>query len=291
MDVAVPPLLARCQRTSPEGRAWLRALPATVTEAAGLWSLDVGEPFRPGGQTAWVAPARDGSGRDLVLKVGRPHEEAEHEPEGLLAWQGRGAVALHATARLPGAVALLLARCRPGAALGEVLPGPEQDVVVTGLLARLHTAATRGPFRPLQDMCDLWVAGFRRRLAGAPPGVIDPGIARAAVELFGALPASAERQVLLCTDLHAGNVLADAGDGWLMIDPKPYVGDPCYDVLQHALTCPDRLATDPAALADRLAGRAGLDAERVRRWLFARCAVDALEQPHLAAAARVLAPG
>ena len=39
--------------------------------------------------------------------------------------------------------------------------------------------------------------------------------------------------MLLHTDLHAGNVLAAKREPWLAIDPKPYVGDPVYDVTQH----------------------------------------------------------
>ena len=39
--------------------------------------------------------------------------------------------------------------------------------------------------------------------------------------------------MLLHTDLHAGNVLAAEREPWLAIDPKPYVGDPAYDVTQH----------------------------------------------------------
>ena len=35
-----------------------------------MWSLTVGEPFQAGGQTAWVAPARDASDAGLVLKIG-----------------------------------------------------------------------------------------------------------------------------------------------------------------------------------------------------------------------------
>ena len=290
MTFAVPALLRESQGVSDEGRTWLGELPAAVAEVAARWSLQVGKPFAPGGQTAWVAPAYDRTGRDLVLKVGRAHEEAEHEAPGLLAWRGRGAVEVHASARLPGTVALLLERCRPGVPLGQALGEPEQDVIVTRLLVRLHTAPVQGPFRPLQAMCDLWAAGFRRRLAGAPPGTLDPGQARDAAELFAALPRTADRQVLLCTDLHAGNVLSAEREPWLVIDPKPYVGDPCYDVLQHALNCPQRLVADPVGLAHRLAALAGLDADRVRRWLFARCTIDALEHPHLADAARVLAP-
>ena len=44
-------------------------------ELASIWGLVVGEPFEPGGQTAWVAPVRDRLGRDLVLKVGWAHQE------------------------------------------------------------------------------------------------------------------------------------------------------------------------------------------------------------------------
>jgi streptomycin 6-kinase len=167
---------------------------------------------------------------------------------------------------------------------------PEQDLVVTRLLARLHEVPTTGPFRPLQDMCDLWRAGFLRRLAAAPTGAVDPGMARDGAELFTHLPRTADREVLLCTDLHAGNVLASVREAWLVIDPKPYVGDPCYDVLQHALNCPERLVADPVGLAERLAALAHLDADRVRLWLFARCTIESLERPDLAAAARSLAP-
>jgi streptomycin 6-kinase len=290
MTSAVPALLRDCRGATEEGRAWLRALPDAVAELAERWSLQVGEPFQPGGQTAWVARARDRTGRDLVLKVGRAHEEAEHEAEGLRAWQGRGVVGLHAAARLPGSIGLLLERCRPGTPLGECVCEAEQDVVVTRLLAGLHQAPTDGPFRPLAQMCDMWTAGFLRRSAAAPPRLVDPGLARDAARLFTQLPRTAERQVLLCTDLHAGNVLASSGEQWLVIDPKPYVGDPCYDLLQHALNCPKRLVADPVGLARRLAALAHVDADRVRLWLFARCAVEGLERPDLAATARTLAP-
>ena len=37
---------------------WLAALPRVVTEIASDWALELGEPYIPGGQCAWVAPAR-----------------------------------------------------------------------------------------------------------------------------------------------------------------------------------------------------------------------------------------
>ena len=97
---------------------------------------------------------------------------------------------------------------------------------------------------------------------------------------------------MLCTDLHAGNVLAAEREPWLMIDPKPFVGDPHYDVLQHLLNCPARLQADPRRLAERMADLAELDADRVVLWLFARCVQASLspEFAHLGEIARLLAP-
>ena len=64
---------------------------------------------------------------------------------------------------------------------------------------------------------------------------------------------------------------------WLLIDPKPYVGDPHYDVTQHLLNCDRSLQADPIGLLTEVADLAGLDAERVRRWLFARCVQEILD--------------
>lgn len=96
-----------------------------------------------------------------------------------------------------------------------------------------------------------WAAEFEERFARWPGG-IDPGLARAAMMLFRELPRSAEDAVLLCTDLHGGNVLAAQREPWLVIDPKPYVGDRTYDALQHMLNCEQRLVTDPWRFAQAM---------------------------------------
>ena len=63
---------------------------------------------------------------------------------------------------------------------------------------------------------------------------------------------------------------------WLLIDPKPYVGDPHYDVLQHLLNCNESLQADPMKLLTEIADMADLDAVRLRQWLFARCVQQSL---------------
>lgn len=294
MTLAVPSALARAVEDdpSPSRLRWLAQLADTVPMLAERWGLSVGAPFEPGGQTAWVAPARDRSGRDLVLKVGWAHDEAEQEADGLRAWRGQGTVLIHDWCRLEQTNALLLERCHPGSPLRSV-PEVEQDEVVAALLAQLWQAPTAGlTFRPLQHMCQTWVRGFHRRVAAAPAGstVIDPGLARAGTELFVDLADPSDHDVLLCTDLHAGNVLAAQREPWLVIDPKPYLGDPCYDVLQHMLNCEERLTADPAGLAQRMADLLDLDGRRVRLWLFARCVIEGVDNPMLQTVAAALAP-
>jgi streptomycin 6-kinase len=291
----VPSLLASTVRAepSPARLAWLAQLEDTVHQLARRWSLILGAPFEPGGSTAWVAPAQDRTGRNMVLKVGWAHPEAEHEPEGLRAWHGAGTVLIYDACRFGQSTAMLLERCHPGTSLGERRPETEQDEIVAGLLGRLWQAPITGfGFRSLAVMCQAWVEGFHRRLAAAPSDArrIDPGLARAGAELFAALPGSAQREVLLCTDLHAGNVLAAQREPWLVIDPKPFVGDPCYDVLQHLLNCEERLTADPAGLARRMADLVELDASRVTQWLFARCVIESIDNQHMQAVGTALAP-
>jgi len=140
-------------------------------------------------------------------------------------------------------------------------------------------------------MCAAWAEEFEQGYAAAGAADrIDPGLARAGIALFRALPETAGDRVLLCTDLHGDNILAAQRAPWLVIDPKPYVGDPAYDLLQHMLNCEDRLAADPAALANRMAGLAGVDAGRVRQWLFARSVQESVGSPLLHQVARWLAP-
>ena len=270
-------------------RAWLTSLPGVIDHLEQHWSLSVGEPFQPGGQTAWVAPARSQSDGELVLKLAWRHREAEHEAEALRTWNGDGAVLLHASEALDGTIALLLERCAPGSTLAS-RPEPEQDSVIASLLPRLWREPEPGhPFRPLQQMCEEWADEFEQKAAGRSIS-LDPGLAREGIALFRTLPATAERNVLLCTDLHAENVLSAQREPWLVIDPKPYAGDPTYDALQHLLNCDKRLHADPQALARRMADLLGLDPERLLLWLFARCVQESLDWPALAGIASRVAP-
>jgi streptomycin 6-kinase len=288
MAVPMPSNLVAASRS--EGRAtWLDGLPGQIASLADRWSLRLGEPFEPGGQTAWVAPARSATLGDVVLKVGWRHMESEDEAAGLRAWHGEGAVRVFADERTDQTAALLLERCRPGTMLAERSEDEQDHVIATSLRRLWRQPADGETFRPLQVMCDSWADSFERKLAEGRVRM-DAALGRAGAELFRALPASAQEEVLLCTDLHAENVLAAQREEWLVIDPKPFVGDPTYDALQHLLNCPGRLCADPRGLAFRVAGLLGLDPDRLVAWLFARCVVEAATIPWALDVARGIRP-
>jgi streptomycin 6-kinase len=290
----VPAYLAETARRVDGLSVWIAGLPALVAELADHWSLRVGEPYEPGGQCSWTAPAVGRDDTALVLKVAFrfPGEEERDEAPGLRVWDGNGAVRLHAAHQTESTYALLLERCLPGTPLRQVVAEPGQDEVVASLLRQLwsqpHTAYG---FRPLTEMCAAWADRFELDYAAADAADrIDPGLARDGIALFRRLPDTAASHVLLCTDLHGDNILAAQRAPWLVIDPKPYVGDPAYDVLQHMLNCEQRLAADPAGLADRMASLAGVDAGRVRQWLFARSVQESVGSPLMCEVARRLSP-
>ena len=261
---------AAANHPSPARRRWVTMLPTIVAELRRRWSLTLGDAFQPGGQASWVAPATDPHGRDLVLKVAWYHSEAAHEAAGLRAWNGEGAVILHETWRDEWTSALLLERCQPGTPLSRNASEPEQDIVISGLLRRLwRSPAADHPFRPLAQMCAAWADEFEGKREHLP-ATIDTGLVRAGIQLFRDLPRNSSDDVVLCTDLHAENVLAAKREPWLMIDPKPYVGDRTYDALQHMLNCSQRLFRDPRRLCQRMADLLDLDVGRLEQWLAVR---------------------
>lgn len=280
-------LRTNCAKTA-ERVAWLNGLPDKVRTLQDRWSLTVHDAFdHDDVSCAWVAPVIAAHGTPAVLKLGMPHMEAQHELYGLRFWDGDGTVrVLQADENLG---AMLLERCQPGTALRR-LPEAEQDLVIARLLGRLwRPVSASHPFRPLSVLTDLW----RDETLAAIEQWPDPGLVREGLRLFKYLSMTDVKEALLATDLHAGNVLRSEREPWLVIDPKPFVGDPAYDATQHLLNCDVRLRADPRGTIQRIADLLGVDDERVRLWTFARAAAeprDDWNDEGLTAIARELAP-
>ena len=253
----------------PERAAWLEQLPDTIRALERRWSLTVEAPFDGKEATcSWVAPAALADGTAAVLKLGMPHMESEHEIHGLRFWQGNPTVRLLEADDDLGA--MLLERGEPGTLLRE-LPETEQDTVIAGLLRRLWRRPSEPhPFRPMSDLMAHWSRETQADAERWP----DAGLVREGLSLFGELPRSAPVGVLLATDLHAGNVVRAQREPWLVIDPKPFIGDAAYDATQHLFNCTTRLRADPEGTIRHFADLLGVDHERIRLWTFARAAAD-----------------
>jgi len=265
----IPERLATSCRKTPERRAWLALLPASIRELQHKWALSLRAPF-DGTEVscAWVAPAVCRDGTRAVFKIGMPHMEGEHEIQGLRFWAGDPTVRLLEADEALNA--MLLECCEPGTVLRH-LPEPEQDVVIGGLLRRLwRRPAAPHPFRPLAAMTAHWANETIADSARWP----DAGLVQEGLRLFEELPRTSPNNVLLATDLHAGNVLRARREPWLVIDPKPFVGDPAYDATQHLFNCEARMRADPHATIHRFADLLEVDDERIRLWMFARLAAE-----------------
>jgi streptomycin 6-kinase len=199
-----------------------------------------------------------------VLKIQTPHRESEHEADALALWDGDGAARLLAHDREEHA--LLIERCVPGTPLSEAGQDVALDVLVD-LLPRLWKPAGL-PFRQLAEDAAWWAEYLPRQ-----DWTMAPEVLAAAREALGELPSTQGEPVLLNQDLHAENVLAAQRERWLVIDPKPLVGEREFGVapivrsfeLGHSkrdvLYCFDRLTSD-----------LGLDRERARGWTIAQTA-------------------
>lgn len=272
MTLPVPDALRRLG-AHPPGSAWLAELPALVERCTARWSLRIGAPY-PGAQVAWVAPVTLPGGEAAVLKVQLPHRESDHEAAALAAWDGQGAVRLLAAD--PADSALLLERAEPGDHLSTRPAGEALDVIA-GLLPRLWIPAAE-PFLALADEAAEWVRSlpldwervgrpFDRRLLGE------------AVELIEHLAATQEEGVLQSQDLHADNVLRASREPWLVIDPKPVVGERAFGlapvIRSYELGHSRR---DVLHRLDFLAERLDVDRERARGWALGQTLAWAFDE-------------
>ncbi len=282
-------LAANCLR-APELTAWLDRLPELLRRLEQRWALTPDTPLdgeEP--SCSYVTAVQAANGMPAVLKISMPHMEGEHEIQGLRFWDGDPTVRVLEFDDELGA--MLLERCLPGSPL-RALAEDDQDVVISGLLRRLWRQPLEPhPFRPLSTLTRYWANETRSQIEQQPD--IDMGLVRAGLQLFEKLPGNATRTALLATDLHAGNVIRAEREPWLVIDPKPFVGDPAYDATQHLLNCRTRLRLHPDKTIRNFADLAEIEYERVRLWTFARAAAeprDDWSNDNLMSLARAIAP-
>lgn len=239
------------------GRAWLERVPALLARARERWHLELTTPFTSG-SAAWTCRARrEGDTRwDLVLKVSFPHDEAAHEAEALLHWQGHGAPRL-----LDYDVAdwaLLMEALTPGTPLSaSSLPTERALAAGAELIATLHDAPVSAPgsFPRLEDTLASWDDLIVRRAALHTWAPTDGELRELWPGVVADLLSAPHRRVLLHGDANPGNLLAsqEPSDGgglrWTAIDPKALIGDPAFDPWPLI----EQIGPDPFAASDPVA--------------------------------------
>jgi len=266
MTILIPHTLSEGVGRSAEGAAWLATLAERISVASTRWEIKVADPFVDEASCSWVAPCQQSSGEPAVLKISFLSPEALHEIDGLAFWDADPTVRLIAADKPSNS--MLIEQCIPGTPL-RTRPEPEQDEVIASILRRVwRSPEPQSVFRPLSDMMESWASEAEAEIHLRP----DQKLAQEGLQLYRELSNTTDT-VLLATDLHAGNVLKAKRAPWLMIDPKPYTGDPCYDATQHLLNCRGRLAAEPDKTISNFASLLGADVHRIRAWTFARLAV------------------
>lgn len=256
----IPPSLTWLQ-DSESGRVWLRELPARVSRCASKWDLRIGPPF-PQSFVSIVFPATRSDGSPAVLKIQWPHAESDHEHEALRLWSGHGAVQLFEFD--PEERALLIEYCQPGDHLSAVDPEEALEILAE-MLPRLWLPAGR-PFRTLAEECGQW----RQQLPSLWDLALRPfekALLDTALEAMDRLCVPQSDLVLLHQDLHGDNVLRATREPWLVIDPKPLVGEREFSLAPIIRSCEfGHTRTAVVHRLDKLTAVLGLDRERCRLW-------------------------
>ncbi len=232
-----------------EQRFDLSAAKATALELARKWGLRLGEPFAMS-NVSYVAPAGN-----AVLKVAREGDtESLHEGDALEVWHGEGAVRL---LKRSGR-AILEERAVPGDDL-SLLPDDEATEIAVQLASKLWRPAG-SPFRPVVPEVRRWLENAEHEGSELVP------LSR---ELLAELDPSADW--LVHGDFHHHNILRH-GDGFVVIDPKPYLADREYDVPSFLWNPIGNRMEDREQTELRIAAfvAVGLDDFRIRAWTVIR---------------------
>ncbi|MFF2086118.1 aminoglycoside phosphotransferase family protein [Nocardia sp. NPDC058176] len=264
------------------GVRWIDELPGVVEGLAGQWGLSgFSAPFG-GGTHAYVVTCRRVDGSTVVLKVPMVDEENVAEATALHVYDGDGAVRLLDFDRGSGAMLLEWA---PGAEL-LVQPGfpslegrpenAEKVALACSLYRRLRRPLTEVPAGyPSLPVADDLIAGLRTRLEDPDPrlGEVLSRPLREVVDHWCAELAIPDGPLLIVNrDTHLGNILGAEREPWLLIDPKPCLGEAAFDagflLMIQVQSNPSRAHAD-SVVASTAAGL-DVDPERARGWALIR---------------------
>lgn len=268
-----------------QGRDWIAALPELIEKRCAAWELEItGKPFN-GGTHSFVAQVRRADDSAAVLKLPIVDEENLAEATALHLYAGDGAVELYEYDQASGA--MLIEPADPGEPLVEqhLFTGPHREGLPENigriesacrLYRRLSRPFTSVPGFPQPPSATEMAAYYHRELLPRIAEMGAVGIDSSMVDRFGELSedlaAYRGPQHLVNRDTHLGNIVSAQREPWLLIDPKPLVGEPAFDA-GFLLGIQLEADPDPARvpeLVDRVAEHMAVPGDRARAWAFVR---------------------
>jgi streptomycin 6-kinase len=235
-----------------------------ITEYLAKWNLTLdGEPFRtPSSNLAYVTRGNDRA----VLKIHDPDGDEQDGARVLIHWGGPAVRVLEYDEH-----ASLLERAMPGTTLTDLFEqGKDDDAthIWCDVVHRLHT-------KPAPEG---WPDVVRRGRSfldpPAHPSLPPDLVAAARDDYFDLCATQSPHRVLLHADLNHFNIIKDDTRGWVVIDPKGFVGEREWETatflrnpIYHwdAVADPKRLERRVQIVCDSL----GFDPVRVLRWCAA----------------------
>lgn len=251
---------------------------ARLTEAARRWRVALDRPYpdvHPGDLVYGCALA-DGTPAVIKTEPDRgPEDEFLTGIDALVLYGGEGMARVLEFDRDERVV--LMERISPGEPLWRT-PISEALDAIASVMAKLRRPPADGHrFPSVRAYHRAWTDHVQR-YGGAGP--IDADLFDIGERSFLELCGSQSDTVVLHRDLHYGNVLSSDRQGWLAIDPKGVVGEPCYEVGPLFWNRLDELDAPASPLramrwrVEAFAERTGFDRERVRGWALAQAVLS-----------------
>jgi streptomycin 6-kinase len=264
----------------PSRTRWDASAADLVSTMLERWHLTAGEAF-VGGEAASVLRVTTRDGRAAVLKVGFPHVEAVWEAVALESWGAQ--LAPEVLRQDAWTWSILLERVEPGIPLSKhELPAEQALAIAAGLYGELLKTQPPPGLPTLAEIVGQYATDAQARLPQQRQSLVNLGVlelVEQGLALSRDLADCDGASAMLHGDFNPGNILSAADGGWRVIDPKPMLGDPEFELfplieqLGAPWSRPDPAATISAQL--QLASRAaGVDAAKTALWAFARAAYN-----------------
>lgn len=262
------------------GKHWLEQIPRIIKSSEQKWDIKVLPPFK----LTWnyVAPVKRKDGSDAVLKIGYPKDqEFRSEIAALELFHGQGIEQL--LEEDPENAAILIEQIKPGVPLSELEDDEEATRILIRVMKKLWKPVPPDysfTFTPVLEWAkDLFqVQEWYKGTTGPLPA----HITLKAQEYFKELASTQDTPVLVHGDLHHDNVLSSHRDGWIAIDPKGILAEPCYEVAAMIRNPYEKLKNIPnlePLLEKRiqiLSEELGFDRKRIQKWCIAQSVLSAV---------------